>query len=433
MSKYVILDDRQYRYQGLDSDKQSSGNEYTQKCKEYIDSLLIHDPKGIVIVSSSELDVEVLFGECITYLEDWCSLKGRRVTIFSPAWPYSYSKPHWVDHHIMHGFDQHNFSYNSNFFKLSNSEFSTQLSHPWVGDNFSPDLLYTCYNNRTCDYRDYTLDELAKNNLLDKGIVTYRHLTVTMVKDINWHPEYWPFNHIEYGTVLEDPLENNFVLHTNNTFPQDLGPSYGRGLIDIVTESRIDENEFYMSEKTNKPILTHKPFLVVGSAGYHKWLKEERHIELYDEIFDYSFDDEPDYKKRVEGIIANMNRLSEEYKTPEDYKRLYAKIKDKAIHNFWAHIECCISGVHQKSFFDFISLNSKNSTHYLPDNRSIYFHNNEDWDNVKSLFQWFNFSVIPHAVQPDLKSHVPNYEEYFKNIPVTVQRRFLNSYPNLDK
>ena len=88
----------------------------------------------------------------------------------------------------MHGFDQHNFSYNSNFFKLSNSEFSTQLSHPWVGDNFSPDLLYTCYNNRTCDYRDYTLDELAKNNLLDKGIVTYRHLTVTMVKDINWHP-----------------------------------------------------------------------------------------------------------------------------------------------------------------------------------------------------------------------------------------------------
>ena len=64
------------------------------------------------------------------------------------------------------------------------------------------------------------------------------------------------------GTELVD--ESDFVLNTTPEFGcQEFPKSYSRGAIDIVTESRVDPGELYLSEKTNKSLLGHKPFLVV--------------------------------------------------------------------------------------------------------------------------------------------------------------------------
>ena len=98
-------------------------------------------------------------------------------------------------------------------------------------------------------------------------------MTVNMPNMSHWNVEDWaPINNVPYLMPLEDPLEDQFVLNTKPKWvPNRVGPSYLRGVIDIVTESRIDKDEFYLSEKTNKPLLAHKPFLVVGAPGYHKW------------------------------------------------------------------------------------------------------------------------------------------------------------------
>ena len=261
----------------------------------------------------------------------------------------------------------------------------------------SPNLLYTCYNNRPCDYRHYTIDQLAKHDLLDKGIVTAKYSTVDQVGQPDYVIENsWPFKHIPYGTKLVD--EPEFVLNSTPEFGCQMYPqSYDRGAIDIVTESRIDEGEFYLSEKTNKSLLAHKPFLVVSCQGYHRWLKETRGIELYDELFNYSFDDEADYQKRIDGIINNVKRLSEKYTTPEDYQKLYDSVKEKAERNFFRHMYGMISEKNTQSLNTMLGLDcTKNLIEdYHRDKRSDYFHNCIDGDDIDRHFNFYYQYVMP--------------------------------------
>jgi hypothetical protein len=51
----------------------------------------------------------------------------------------------------------------------------------------------------------------------------------------------------------------------------------------------------------------------------------------YDEIFDYSFDTEPDLHIRYEKIIENVKRLS--VLSREELTELYKKLWPKVIHN----------------------------------------------------------------------------------------------------
>jgi hypothetical protein len=59
----------------------------------------------------------------------------------------------------------------------------------------------------------------------------------------------------------------------------------------------------------------------------HKTLKDYG-FELYDEIFDYSFDNDPNYKNRIKGIIDNVENLKN-----ENFTEVYKKIEDKVEHN----------------------------------------------------------------------------------------------------
>ena len=58
-----------------------------------------------------------------------------------------------------------------------------------------------------------------------------------------------------------------------------------------------------------KPIIGLKPFLVLSCANYHKNLVDDYGLVLYDELFDYSFDNIPDVNDRIQGIIDNLNRI----------------------------------------------------------------------------------------------------------------------------
>ena len=130
--------------------------------------------------------------------------------------------------------------------------------------------------------------------------------------------------------------EKDFELYAKpeydiNHFPR----SYFKGLIDIVTESRYLPGEHYLSEKTFKPLIGLKPFLVLSAQGYHTWL-ERKGIKKYN-IFDYSFDNEPKLEDRVEGIIQNLKRLDALYKTPEDYANVLKELEPDMQHNLDAY------------------------------------------------------------------------------------------------
>jgi hypothetical protein len=85
-----------------------------------------------------------------------------------------------------------------------------------------------------------------------------------------------------------------------------------------------------LSEKTATPLILGKPFIVATQKNFHKYLKELG-FQLYDEIFDYSFDTITDREERFEALLQNFIRLQ---KIPlGELSKLQVTIADKIEYN----------------------------------------------------------------------------------------------------
>ena len=280
--------------------------EYYRYTKNFVDSL-DSTFDGIIALSGSEMETDVIFGELMKLCQPWCEANNKKIYVMSPSqvsnciYPNT-EYPH-VEHVEWHGYDLANFQ-NTISYNISKNKLIQ-----------SPDKLFVCYNRRQDIHRTLLIDQLEAHALLEKGVVTYKLHRPDLVD------------------------EEDFVLHTTPAIPEygiDQFPrNYFKGLIDIVTESRWKPGEHYLSEKTFKPIAGLKPFLVLSAQGYHTWL-ERKGIKKYS-IFDYSFDNEPKLEDRVEGIIQNLKRLDALYKTPEDYANVLKELEPDMQHNLDAY------------------------------------------------------------------------------------------------
>lgn len=190
------------------------------------------------------------------------------------------------------------------------------------------DKVYTCYNNNPKFERALLIEELSKRHLMQHGIVTFtRPAFVHNDNDGNKFPGW----HYHNGDRLLDEIDfelNACDEYTANELPR----SYMRGLIDLVSESNIRPTEFFTTEKTAKPIATLKPFICLANVDYHRFLTEEYGLELYDELFDYSFDKEPNLNKRISMIVDNIERIVEGY--TDDFKHsMYETLLPKLLRN----------------------------------------------------------------------------------------------------
>jgi hypothetical protein len=152
--------------------------------------------------------------------------------------------------------------------------------------------LYLCLNNKAHPHRCMLIDSLSKHNLLKYGSVTWHEPE----SDYNWN--HWnPSRLVLDETYME-------TLDSYKTLPNE----FNNTLFSLVAESTPDT--LFITEKTWTPILFNKPVLIVGAKDIHKRL-ESLGIEMYDELFDYSFDSRTDMQDRIDGIIANIQRLSD--------------------------------------------------------------------------------------------------------------------------
>ena len=94
-------------------------------------------------------------------------------------------------------------------------------------------------------------------------------------------------------------------------------------LIELVSET--SKEVAFITEKTFRPIFLEQPFICLGAMNQNLNLLKYG-FELYDEIFDYSFDSKPDIKDRIDGIIENLNKIKGQ-NYYEIYKLLEPKIK----------------------------------------------------------------------------------------------------------
>lgn len=110
---------------------------------------------------------------------------------------------------------------------------------------------------------------------------------------------------------------------------------FSKYLINIAGETNWEHNLFY-SEKVYKPICTMMPFLVYGNVAMNKELG--RHgFKLYDNLFDYSWEDEFNDLERIKKLFAeceNFITRLEKYSHKERLDIIMLKEKETIIHNY---------------------------------------------------------------------------------------------------
>ena len=104
-----------------------------------------------------------------------------------------------------------------------------------------------------------------------------------------------------------------------------VGHSSFNSLFEIVLETT--RNVIFMTEKTWKPIIYGKPFLIFGAQFFHAKLKEIG-FKLFDSVIDYEFDTEPDSEKRASMILTEMNKIKN-----LKYQDLLDEMKPELEHN----------------------------------------------------------------------------------------------------
>ena len=182
--------------------------------------------------------------------------------------------------------------------------------------------LFFCLNRHPRSQRSLIMDSLCKNNLFDLGLVSWNKLSN------EWHEPYEFECWQEKRMVLDLIDKIDIIENINNRV--DFNTDFilnNRCLFNVVGETMTGNHEVFISEKTYKNFLIGQPFISVGPL-YHNQQLKNLGFELYEEIFDYSYDSNMDTEKRITSMVENLNR----YKHADLYE-LYNQIKEITIFN----------------------------------------------------------------------------------------------------
>ena len=187
---------------------------------------------------------------------------------------------------------------------------------------------YICTNNIAKMHRCLIMDLLCKHNLIDVGAIAWRDIIRAFDNDRELYPDLTDSQRGNYKYQYWTP-KRMFLDYDLSDFHQETVPDqYNQSFMQLVTES--DDDTAFFSEKTATPILLNKPFLVAGGQYHHRELNRLGFVN-YDELFDYSFDVEPDITVRYELLVQNVKRIS--MLPTEELSRLYKQIFPKLVHN----------------------------------------------------------------------------------------------------
>ena len=194
--------------------------------------------------------------------------------------------------------------------ELLSSEYNKEFDH-----------LYVSLNNKPHPHRCLQIDLLAKNNILDKGAVTWNSWYLDQGRmldqyiDYNWR--WW-----EPKIMVLDEINGSGGWNTQ------LPNEYKHAFMQLTSETSVKAP--FMTEKIVPALLFNKPFLVSSIEGFHAMLQSYGFV-LYDEVFDYSFDSEPDIEKRFDMLTQNIVKLKDHSK--DQLAVLYQQLLPKLIHN----------------------------------------------------------------------------------------------------
>lgn len=205
---------------------------------------------------------------------------------------------------------------------LKDSTRNAEIRDPYaVNQNKEINFHYVSLNNKPHPHRCLQIDLLEKHGLIEYGAITWN----------SWYND--------QGRILAKSFENykwkywqprlmTFDEMNSDGWDWQLPDQYAHSFMQLVSE--CSPTAMMLSEKSLVPLLFNKPFLVSGPKDFHANLKNMG-FELYDELFDYSFDSVDDMEKRFDLLTQNIVK----YKNSsfEELSKLRKIILEKTVRN----------------------------------------------------------------------------------------------------
>ncbi len=178
-----------------------------------------------------------------------------------------------------------------------------------------PKYLFMCLNRKRHLHRVELVERLKKENIIEHGIVSLGGNPEKNIPQLNLNAD------------ITKTDGNNATNYKTGDIPNDISSvgnltNWNRSLINIVTETTT-HTETFISEKTWKPIIGLRPFMIVGDNKIYNYLKEYG-IDTFDDIFGTGYED-PIVENRIEWVINNLKKYSNT-NLVEMYKQLYPRL-----------------------------------------------------------------------------------------------------------
>jgi hypothetical protein len=162
--------------------------------------------------------------------------------------------------------------------------------------------LFLSYNRQYRHHRVRFIIDLIENNLIDKGLVSLNKIEHDLPYETT--DEIKDFFKNTAPLMIDTMPELKYNLAINITVED-----YERTFISVVTETMVDKDTLFFSEKIWKPIMVGHPFMVYGNKGSLSYLKSLG-FRSYDKWIDESYDEEPDRDLRCKMIVNQLNKFN---------------------------------------------------------------------------------------------------------------------------
>jgi hypothetical protein len=191
----------------------------------------------------------------------------------------------------------------------------------WYNNNDStfdniPTNKFSSLNSIPRIHRIIFINELFRQGMLDHVMLSFLYNMQAHHKsyvDTKYFLEDTTYHKLEYDFFKDNISQLCPILINGDPeykkYVQDYSiesPAYNNTALNVITETTNDQHFF--TEKTWKPIYAKQLFLMISSVGS---IERLRHFgfDTYDDIIDHSYDNEPDLKKRIQMVVAEMKRL----------------------------------------------------------------------------------------------------------------------------
>lgn len=183
--------------------------------------------------------------------------------------------------------------------------------------------LFNCLNRVNREHREFFVIKLIENGLHKYGMVSHN-----LINFDYWRGWYDPIETIDRAEkvlplVIDDPdFDNNKSMQFNSDL-------YLNSWVSVITETHAAEepHNFFISEKTWKPIYAMHPFMVLGHKGTLARLHEMGY-KTFDGLIDESYD-QREFFPRANAIINNLQFLH----MMKDKMDWFERCKEICLHN----------------------------------------------------------------------------------------------------